>query len=628
MVILCLLDKVKSLRLVSVYVVPLFVFLAIFLVPINANAGGAFGDAMIGAIIGGLEAANQQAEADRQEEIKRKNFDYRFEQLKKRLDEKHKQEMLLREQERAKIAREQQAQLEESARQKKIEEEERRLALSTGTGFCINPSGYIITNSHVVDEKKYFAVRDYKGKFYRAEVVANDYKRDLAMLKISGDFPSLKLARSENVEKGSRVFAVGYPQVSIQGNESKVTDGVVSSFSGINDNYDWFQISTPVQGGNSGGPLVRDDGTVVGVVVATANVAKYLKKTGGDIPQNVNYAIKSNLVIDFLAERGVANIGKKKISIATVDQATFLVLANGFPFGDEYFSSKMTRENKPKKISDEDKRDVKVSRVFSEWNDVKEDQVFKAWVQVQEPEVKKMIESSSDTDVANVLKRFNAEKKGFSDGYFQALGVWIADDNGCRFLTGKPANNDKAVWIGKCKDGRGYGQGELVLISDGTPREKLIGDFKYGMLNGPGRKELLGSSAFLEGIFINGKLNGKGKGKDKNGHVYEGEYKDGEWSGDGKLTSSNGEVIEGAFLEGKPHGLASIKKNDGSSYVGNFNQGKPDGRGKKTDKSGNVYDGDFREGKEHGSGIVTFSNGRTISVKMVDGKIVHRENLN
>ena len=81
MVILCLLDKVKSLRLVSVYVVPLFVFLAIFLVPINANAGGAFGDAMIGAIIGGLEAANQQAEADRQEEIKRKNFDYRFEQL-------------------------------------------------------------------------------------------------------------------------------------------------------------------------------------------------------------------------------------------------------------------------------------------------------------------------------------------------------------------------------------------------------------------------------------------------------------------------------------------------------------------------------------------------------------------
>lgn len=342
MVILCLLDKVKSLRLVSVYVVPLFVFLAIFLVPINANAGGAFGDAMIGAIIGGLEAANQQAEADRQEEIKRKNFDYRFEQLKKRLDEKHKQEMLLREQERAKIAREQQAQLEESARQKKIEEEERRLALSTGTGFCINPSGYIITNSHVVDEKKYFAVRDYKGKFYRAEVVANDYKRDLAMLKISGDFPSLKLARSENVEKGSRVFAVGYPQVSIQGNESKITDGVISSFSGVNDNYDWFQISTPVQGGNSGGPLVKDDGTVIGVVVATANVAKYLKKTGGDVPQNVNYAIKSNLVIDFLAERGIANIiksGKKKSPLSNVDQATVLVLANGSPFSEEYFST-------------------------------------------------------------------------------------------------------------------------------------------------------------------------------------------------------------------------------------------------------------------------------------------------
>lgn len=618
-------------KLFCARICPAFVFASGLLISMNCYAGGAAGDALLGAIAGGLEAAKQQAEAERQEEAQRRLADYRFELEKKRIDEQHRRNMLLLEQERAKKAREQQAQLEEDEQRKKKAEEDRRLSLSTGTGFFVNPNGYLITNNHVVEEKKFFAIRDYKGHFYRANVVAKDYKRDLAMLKVSGDFPSLKLARSESVEKGSRVFAVGYPQVKIQGNESKVTDGVISSFSGIGDEQDWFQISTPIQGGNSGGPLIREDGAVIGVVVATANAAKFFNVTGGSLPQNVNYAIKSNVVIDFLSERGVANISrnaKKRVSILAVDQATVLVLANGSPFGDEYFPSTVTLESKSQQASDEDQRSAKVSRIFPDWKDVKEDQVFKAWVQAQEPGVRKMIESSSATDIANVLRRFNAEKKGFSDGYFQALGLWVADENGCRFLTEKQGNNDRAVWIGRCKDGRGYGQGELVLISDGTPREKFIGDFKYGMLNGPGRKELLGSPAFLEGMFINGKLNGKGKGKDKNGHVYEGGYKDGEWSGDGKLTSSNGEVIEGVFVEGKPHGLASIKKNDGSSYVGNFTQGKPDGRGKKIDKSGNVYDGEFREGKEHGSGIITFSNGRTISVKMVDGKIVHRENVN
>ena len=121
------------------------------------------------------------------------------------------------------------------------------------------------------------------GQLYDAEVVRKDEGADLAVLKVSGKFKPLPLADSRLAKQGGKVFTLGFPKVSIQGDEPKFTEGSISSLYGIRDDSAQFQVSVPVQPGNSGGPLVNTAGQAVGIIVAT-------------IPglQNVNYAIKSN----------------------------------------------------------------------------------------------------------------------------------------------------------------------------------------------------------------------------------------------------------------------------------------------------------------------------------------------
>lgn len=101
---------------------------------------------------------------------------------------------------------------------------------------------------------------------------------------------------------------MGFPNVSMQGIEPKVTDGIVNSFSGANNDPRVFQISSPIQPGNSGGPLVSMEGNVIGVIASKLDAAAIARQTG-DIPQNVNYAIKSQYVLDLLEKSPEARAG-------------------------------------------------------------------------------------------------------------------------------------------------------------------------------------------------------------------------------------------------------------------------------------------------------------------------------
>lgn len=167
------------------------------------------------------------------------------------------------------------------------------LEKSSGTGFAISSNGYIVTNHHVIDKAKSIEVKGVNGNFSRklnAELVVSDEKNDLAIIKINDPlFSSLGsipyTVRQGVADVGENVFVLGYPLTSSMGEEVKLTNGIVSSKTGFQGDISTYQISAPVQPGNSGGPLFDKNGNLIGVVNAKHTMA-----------ENAGYAIKFNYV--------------------------------------------------------------------------------------------------------------------------------------------------------------------------------------------------------------------------------------------------------------------------------------------------------------------------------------------
>lgn len=168
----------------------------------------------------------------------------------------------------------------------------------SGTGFFITKDGYLVTNDHVV--KGAAKVKLIIGqKIIDADIVRTDPANDLALLKAEGSFEALPIDSSRGVKLGDAVLTVGFPRPGTQGLEPKLTRGDISGLAGLHDNPHEFQISNPIQPGNSGGALVNRSGNVVGVIKATLNPLKTLSD-GSSLPQNVNYAVKSTYLNAFL----------------------------------------------------------------------------------------------------------------------------------------------------------------------------------------------------------------------------------------------------------------------------------------------------------------------------------------
>lgn len=118
---------------------------------------------------------------------------------------------------------------------------------------------------------------------------------------------------------------VEYPNPGLQGQEPKFTAGQINALSGAGDDAGLYQISVPVQPGNSGGPLLDERGQVVGVIVAKLSVAAAVE-TSGSLPENVNYAIKGSVLWAFLesvpglADRLPKATGEKELKPEDVAQ--------------------------------------------------------------------------------------------------------------------------------------------------------------------------------------------------------------------------------------------------------------------------------------------------------------------
>ena len=188
---------------------------------------------------------------------------------------------------------------------------------ATGTGFFITDDGYLISNYHVV--KSAAKVRLLTGAgLIDATVVKMDAANDLALLKASGRFAPLPVAASRTVKLGGTVATVGFPDIGLQGFAPKLAKGEIASLAGAADDPRYFQISLPVQPGNSGGALVDARGNVVGIVAAKLDASAALAATGS-LPENVNYAVKSSLLLSFL--ESVPEVSAKLKDPNTKDEA-------------------------------------------------------------------------------------------------------------------------------------------------------------------------------------------------------------------------------------------------------------------------------------------------------------------
>jgi S1-C subfamily serine protease len=176
----------------------------------------------------------------------------------------------------------------------------------TGTGFYITRQGHVLTNAHVVDRCKELTVTAVGGAASSARVVANDKANDLAILQSSetpAAIASLRGARP--VRPGETVVAYGFPLTGALSSGGVLTSGSVSALTGLRDDTRYFQISTPIQPGNSGGPLLDTTGAVVGVTSSVLNAVRAARTTG-NVPQNVNFALKVGVIRTFLESAGVS----------------------------------------------------------------------------------------------------------------------------------------------------------------------------------------------------------------------------------------------------------------------------------------------------------------------------------
>jgi trypsin-like peptidase len=175
---------------------------------------------------------------------------------------------------------------------------------STGTAFAITAEGELITNEHVVTGCSSVTVQQGNARLV-AQVVASDAGDDLALLRLAQKTPTFAAFRkTPALRPGEQAITYGFPLAGALSTEGNLTIGYVSALRGLQNSPKYIQITTPVQAGNSGGPLLDNSANIIGVVAAKLNVIKVLRETG-DMAQNVNFAVAPDVAKQFLARHKV-----------------------------------------------------------------------------------------------------------------------------------------------------------------------------------------------------------------------------------------------------------------------------------------------------------------------------------
>lgn len=184
---------------------------------------------------------------------------------------------------------------------------------SSGTGFFVSWQGHVMTNAHVADGCKKMSAAAPGDLPLEAKVLAIDKRNDLALLQTNLK-PAAVPALRQHVRVGENIAVFGYPLSGLLATTGNFTLGNVTANAGLGDDTSQLQISAPVQPGNSGGPLVDQNGNVVGVIVSKLNALSVAQVTK-DLPQNVNFAIKATIAANFLESNGLTPVSTEAKSV-------------------------------------------------------------------------------------------------------------------------------------------------------------------------------------------------------------------------------------------------------------------------------------------------------------------------
>jgi S1-C subfamily serine protease len=161
---------------------------------------------------------------------------------------------------------------------------------SSGSGFFINNKGYFITNNHVVDGCTQSKIT-FNEKSVDAELIAKDETLDLALLRANVKPKDYLNISDDPPEKMQKVFVAGYPFGKGLSDDLKFSQGIISSVKGFGDNSNQIQIDAAINSGNSGGPIVNEDGDLVAVAVSGLDKSK---------SEGIGFGIKASSVKNFL----------------------------------------------------------------------------------------------------------------------------------------------------------------------------------------------------------------------------------------------------------------------------------------------------------------------------------------
>jgi hypothetical protein len=180
---------------------------------------------------------------------------------------------------------------------------EELIPVSSGSGFFVTGEGHIITNNHVVAHCAAVKINQ-GGREIDTLLLATDRVNDLALLK--ADYKPLEVISIGETKPKllQEIYVAGFPFGKRVSSSVKVTKGIVSSMTGLGDNYSNIQIDAAVQPGNSGGPILDSKGNGIGVSVSKLELKAILEQYGA-VPENTNFGIKGGIVGSLLEANGV-----------------------------------------------------------------------------------------------------------------------------------------------------------------------------------------------------------------------------------------------------------------------------------------------------------------------------------